>query len=53
MNMVGNLGAFVSASAFPFRARLNDGDAAPYFLLAATLNLTSAALWLRTRTTKP
>ncbi len=47
MNMVGNLGAFVSASAFPALARWNGGDAGPYFLLAATLNLTSVLLWLR------
>jgi len=47
MNMVGNLGAFVSASAFPALARWNGGDAGLYFLVAATLNLASAFLWLR------
>lgn len=47
MNMVGNLGAFVSASAFPALARWNGGDAGIYFLLAASLNLASAFLWLR------
>lgn len=53
MNMVGNLGAFVSASAFPALARWNGGDAGLYFLLAATLNLTSALLWLRMPLAKP
>ena len=47
MNMVGNLGAFVSASAFPALARWNGGDAGLYFLVAATLNLMSAFLWLQ------
>jgi len=47
MNMIGNLGAFVSASAFPALARWNGGDASPYFLLAALLNLTAAILWFR------
>ncbi len=47
MNMVGNLGAFVSASAFPALARWNGGDAGLYFLVAATLNAASAFLWIR------
>lgn len=47
MNMVGNLGGFVSASAFPALARWNGGDAGLYFLLAAALNVASAVLWLR------
>jgi ACS family glucarate transporter-like MFS transporter len=47
MNMVGNLGAFVSASAFPALARWNGGDAGLYFVVAASLNLASAFLWLR------
>ena len=47
MNMMGNLGGFVSASAFPALARWNGGDAGMYFLLAASLNLASALLWLR------
>ncbi len=47
MNMAGNLGAFVSASAFPALARWNGGDAGMYFLLAASLNLLSAWAWLR------
>ena len=45
--MVGNLGAFVSAIAFPALARWNGGDAGLYFLLAASLNLMSACRWLR------
>jgi len=52
MNMVGNLGAFVSASAFPALAGWNGGDAGFYFLLAASLNLTSAFLWLRMPTAR-
>ncbi len=47
MNMVGNLGAFVSSSAFPALARWNGGDASLYFLLAASLNLSAAYLWFR------
>lgn len=47
MNMIGNLGGFVSASAFPALARWNGGDAGLYFLVAALLNVTSAVLWLR------
>ena len=47
MNMVGNLGGFVSASAFPALARWNGGDAGLYFLVAATLNAASAFLWMR------
>ncbi len=47
MNMVGNLGAFVSASAFPALARWNGGDAGVYFLVAAGLNCLGAVLWWR------
>jgi len=47
MNMVGNLGGFVSASAFPALARWNGGDASLYFLVAALMNVTSAIFWLR------
>ena len=47
MNMVGNLGGFVSASAFPALARWNGGDAGLYFSLAALLNLMSAVFWFR------
>ena len=47
MNMVGNLGGFVSASVFPALARWNGGDASLYFLVAALLNVTSAIFWLR------
>ncbi|MBM3784446.1 MAG: MFS transporter [Acidobacteria bacterium] len=45
MNMVGNLGAFVSANAFPFLAKMNGGDASLYFTVAAGLNLIAAFLW--------
>jgi len=48
MNMVGNFGSFVSASVFPLMNRWT-GDATAYFLVAATLNLAAAAIWLRMR----
>ena len=45
MNMIGNLGSFVSASIFPVMYRLT-GDGMAYFLTAAALNVTAAAAWL-------
>lgn len=45
MNMVGNFGSFVSASAFPVLHRWT-GSAATYFLLACLLNVTAAVIWL-------
>jgi ACS family glucarate transporter-like MFS transporter len=46
MNMVGNLGSFVSSIAFP--ALLDStGTAAAYFYLAAALNLVAIACWSR------
>jgi ACS family glucarate transporter-like MFS transporter len=44
MNMVGNLGGFVSASVFPLLYRLT-GDARAYFLVAALLNMSGAIIW--------
>lgn len=44
MNMVGNIGAFVSANAFPFLHGLT-GSADAYFLAAALLNLGAIACW--------
>jgi len=43
--MIGNLGSFVSASIFPVMYRLT-GDGMAYFLTAAALNVTAAAVWL-------
>lgn len=45
MNMIGNLGAFVSASIFPVMYSLT-GDAMAYFFTAAVLNVTAATIWL-------
>ena len=46
MNMVGNIGSFLSANAFPWLIAWT-GSAQTYFLLAAALNLCSVGLWLR------
>jgi ACS family glucarate transporter-like MFS transporter len=46
MNMVGNLGGFASANAFPFLTRLT-GSSASYFYAAALLNLLGLICWLR------
>ena len=48
MNMMGNLGSFVSANAFPFLMRTT-GTASTYFLLSAVLSLVAALFWLRMR----
>jgi ACS family glucarate transporter-like MFS transporter len=45
MNMVGNLGSFVAANAFPFLYGFT-GSANSYFYLAATLNLMAIGFWL-------
>jgi ACS family glucarate transporter-like MFS transporter len=46
MNMVGNIGSFISANAFPWLMAWT-GSAEAYFLLAAALNLFACLLWLR------
>lgn len=46
MNMVGNLGSFVSANAFPLLYAMT-GSAAAYFLVAAALNAAGAVCWWR------
>ncbi|MGQ9635284.1 MAG: MFS transporter [Bryobacteraceae bacterium] len=51
MNMVGNLGGFVSSNAFPFLSRIT-GNASAYFYAAALLNLAGAACWLQMRPRK-
>jgi len=48
MNMVGNIGAFASANAFPYLHTLT-GNAAAYFSIAAVLNLGAAICWFQMR----
>lgn len=48
MNMVGNLGSFVSANAFPVLAAAT-GSAAAYFYCAAALNALAILCWLAMR----
>jgi len=48
MNMVGNLGSFVSANAFPLLAAAT-GSAAAYFFCAAALNVIGILCWFRMR----
>jgi len=48
MNMVGNLGSFVSANAFPVLAAAT-GSAAAYFFCAAALNILAILCWLAMR----
>ena len=49
MNMIGNLGSFVSANAFPVLAAAT-GSASAYFLVAAVLNSIGILCWLGMRT---
>ena len=44
MNMLGNLGSFVSANAFPFLHGLT-GSASAYFAVAALMNLSALFVW--------
>jgi len=46
MNMSGNIGAVVSANAFPYLQQFT-GSAAAYFTLAALLNLGAVGCWMR------
>jgi ACS family glucarate transporter-like MFS transporter len=48
MNMVGNIGSFVSANAFPYLQE-RTGDASAYFVVAAILNLLSILCWFNMR----
>jgi MFS transporter, ACS family, glucarate transporter len=48
MNMLGNLGAFVSANAFPFLEHWT-GNSNAYFQLAAALNAAAIICWFRMR----
>jgi len=46
--MVGNIGSFVSANAFPYLQE-GTGDASAYFVVAAMLNVLSIFCWLKMR----
>jgi ACS family glucarate transporter-like MFS transporter len=48
MNMVGNLGSFVSANAFPFLAAAT-GSATAYFFCAAAFNVLGISCWFAMR----
>lgn len=48
MNMMGNIGSFVSSVTFPILVRTT-GSAAAYFYLAALLNIVAILCWLRIR----
>ncbi len=52
MNMIGNLGAFSTALAFPY---LKDwaGSHEPFFYLAAGLNIVAVLMWLAIRPDRP
>jgi ACS family glucarate transporter-like MFS transporter len=52
MNMVGNLGSFVSSIAFPALLQAT-GSAAVYFYLAAALNLVAIVCWSWVRLDRP
>ncbi len=52
MNMVGNLGAFVTASAFPY-LHAATGSATTYFVLAGLLNLGGVFCWFKMRSLDP
>ena len=51
MNMIGNLGSFVSASIFPVLLRLT-GSGSAYFLVAAALNGLAVLCWIWMRSTE-
>jgi ACS family glucarate transporter-like MFS transporter len=48
MNMLGNIGSFVSANAFPYLERVT-GSASAYFLVAALLNVCGCLCWINMR----
>ena len=52
MNMVGNLGSFVSTLAFPYLLSLT-GSASSYFYVAASLNIIAIVCWLAIRPERP
>lgn len=51
MNMVGNLGAFLSANAFPWLLGLT-GSARAYFVVAAVLNVIAVVCWVGMKSTR-
>lgn len=51
MNMIGNLGSFVSSIAFPYLLAAT-GSASAYFYVAALLNLVAIGCWLGVRPDK-
>jgi ACS family glucarate transporter-like MFS transporter len=48
MNMLGNVGSFVSANAFPYLQRVT-GSTSTYFLTAAALNAMAIVCWFNMR----
>ena len=48
MNMAGNLGAFITALAFPYLQAWT-GSVTPFFFIGAALNLVAIILWLNIR----
>lgn len=52
MNMVGNFGAFVTASAFPY-LHAATGSATAFFLLAGLLNLGGVFCWFKMQSLDP
>jgi ACS family glucarate transporter-like MFS transporter len=48
MNMLGNVGSFVSANAFPYLERVT-GSTSAYFLTAAVLNVIAMVCWFNMR----
>jgi ACS family glucarate transporter-like MFS transporter len=52
MNMVGNFGAFVTASAFPY-LHAATSSATAYFLVAGLLNLGGVFCWFKMRSVQP
>jgi MFS transporter, ACS family, glucarate transporter len=51
MNMVGNLGSFLTALAFPYLQTWM-GSNEPFFYLGTVLNLTAVFMWFRIDPTK-
>jgi MFS transporter, ACS family, glucarate transporter len=52
MNMIGNIGAFVSALAFPYLKQMT-GTTVTFFLLAGMLNIAGITCWLQMRSLEP
>jgi MFS transporter, ACS family, glucarate transporter len=52
MNMAGNLGAFVTALAFPYLHAWT-GSTRPFFVVGATLNVLAIVAWQFTRADRP